>query len=114
MPADGYKYKSAIGERLARVLSELGYASDRQLGAVRVDRVCDVINRQSQGRPITPNMLRGYIYQGKIPPLDVAAQIAKSLRFNLNEIAYEERPMPTPKRQRVKGWLDEVDPLKYR
>jgi hypothetical protein len=57
--------------------------------------------------------MRGYIYHGKTLSLEVAALLAKELHFNLLDLAYDERPMPVPRRQRkkVKGLLDEIEPL---
>lgn len=105
-----FRYKSRVGERLARILSERGYASERSPGAINTRLVCEVVNRQALGRRMTVNMLKGYIYEGKTLSLEMAAMIAKALEFPLAELAYDDRPRPRPKRQ-VRGVLDEIDPL---
>lgn len=106
------KYKSKTGERLARILVEIGYADPARPGCIRLQRVADVVNRQLTGnRKITKSMLHGYIYYGKKISLEVASLLALHLEFKLEELAYERRPIPRPAGRKVRGVLDEIEPL---
>ena len=110
MPVEGYRYGSAVGERIARILSELGYAHPSRDGALQISKICSQVNRKNLGPRVTTGQLQGWIYRGRALTVEDAALLCESLGMDLLEVAFGTRQKKASKPGRIRGVLDEVEP----